>query len=387
MEQVWAEIITIGSELVLGQIVDTNAPYIAGALSEIGIGLAWHTTVGDDPERMTQAMSQALERCQVVITTGGIGPTEDDLTREIAARVLGVPLVFHQELLDHIESLFNRMGFKMAPNNRRQAYIPEGATVIHNPRGTAPCFRAETKGRVLICLPGVPRETEPLIVENVRPYLKDKFSPGGRVWMNRVLKVCGVGESNVDHQIKDLIRSSKNPSIGLQASPREVKIRLTARADQADEAARLLDQTETKVRQVIGPLIFGQGEETLPGNTAGRLKEKGLTLAVAEALTGGLVLSELSRHLPPGGLKGGLVLEPPQNAESLADRIMAEFLADIALAVTGLLDDQGRYQVEILVKTADGRQRTRTLTLGGQRSWVADRAATIAMFELWSLLE
>ena len=217
--QVWAEVVTVGSELVLGQLVDTNASFIARELSEIGVGLAFHTTVGDDPELMRQAFKLALGRCQIVITTGGIGPTEDDLTREIAAEVLGRELQLRPELLEHIEGLFKRMGYRMADNNRRQAYLPEGATAIHNPRGTAPAFRYEFDNRVLICLPGVPAETEPLIRENIIPFLDKKYSPGGRVWINRVLKVCGLGESNVDYQIREIIRSSRNPIIGLQASP------------------------------------------------------------------------------------------------------------------------------------------------------------------------
>ena len=156
-EQVWAEVVTVGSELVLGQLIDTNAAFLATALSEIGIGLAYHTSVGDDPARMAEVFRTALSRADVVVTTGGIGPTEDDLTREVAAEVTGRPLVMRQDLLDFIESLFKRIGYRMAENNKRQAYIPEGADVIHNPYGTAPAFRIEQDGHVLICLPGVPR--------------------------------------------------------------------------------------------------------------------------------------------------------------------------------------------------------------------------------------
>ena len=384
--QVWAEVLTVGSELVLGQLVDTNASFIARELSEIGVGLAFHTTVGDDKELMRQAFKLALQRCQIVITTGGIGPTEDDLTREIAAEILGRELILRPELMEHIQGLFKRMGYHMADNNRRQAYLPEGATAIHNPRGTAPAFRYEYDDRVLICLPGVPAETEPLLRENVIPFLQKKYSPGGRVWINRVLKVCGVGESNVDAQIKEIIRSSQNPIIGLQASPSETKVRLTARAETRKEAEALLDQGEARIRERLGPMIFGQGEETLAGNTAGLLRDKGLSLAVAENVTQGLVTAELGRLLHLGQLKGSLVLGAPTPIDELCERIQDEFQADLALAVTGLPGDDGRLVVDIKVRDASGRELDRQLSLGGPQAMIMQRAATMALFTLWNFL-
>jgi nicotinamide-nucleotide amidase len=385
--QIWAEVVTVGSELVLGQLVDTNAAYIARELSEIGVGLAFHTTVGDDPELMRQAFKLALERCQIVITTGGIGPTEDDLTRETAAEVVGRELLLRPELLEHIEGLFRRMGYHMADNNRRQAFLPEGATAIHNPRGTAPAFRYEFDDRVLICLPGVPAETEPLIHENVIPFLQKKYSSGGWVWINRVLKVCGLGESNVDFQIKELIRSSKNPIIGLQASPGETKVRLTARAATREEAEVLLDEGEAGIRERLGPMIFGRGEETLAGNTAALLREKGLSLAVGEALTQGLVTAELGRLVHLGQLKGSLVLGSPASADELCTRVMDEFRADLALAVAGEPGDDGRLLVEIKVRDAAGREMERRLSLGGPQRLIMERAATMALFTLWNFLK
>lgn len=385
-EQVWAEVITIGSELVLGQLVDTNAAYIAGRLAEIGVGLAYHTTVGDDQPRMAQALRQALDRCRIVITTGGIGPTEDDLTREVAADILGQELVLREDLLEHIEGLFRRMGYKMAPNNRRQAYIPAQATAIHNPRGTAPAFRCEFDDRVLICLPGVPHETEFLIRQEVLPFLQKKFSPGGRVWINRVLKVCGVGESNVDAQIKEIIRESVNPSIGLQASPGEIKVRLTARADDPATAQELLDEGEARIQARLGPLIFGRGDETLPGNTTRLLEEQGRSLAVVEAMTRGLVTAELGRLLMAHQFKGGLILQEPAPPEALCDRALEEFNADVVLSVAGFPEPAGRVRTEIMVLSRDGQQEERTLSLGGPERLVIERAATMAMFTLFSFL-
>jgi len=383
---VWAEIVTVGSELVLGQLVDTNAAYIAQALAEIGVGMAYHTTVGDERDRQAEVFRQALNRCQIVVTTGGIGPTEDDLTREVAAEVLGRPLIFRPDLLEHIEGLFQRLGYTMPENNRRQAYIPEGAVVIHNPRGTAPSFRYEYDDRVLICLPGVPHETENLIRTEVLPFLAKKYVLTGKIILNRVLKICGLGESSVDAQIKDLIRSSKNPVLGLQAGASEIKVRLTARADTRAEAERILDEGEARVREQLDSLIFGRDDETLAGNTAALLQEYNQTLAVAEALTNGLVTAEIGGRLGLGRLKGALVLGRPVQAGELCDRVLNEFHPDLALVVTGWPDDSGRLQASILVRTADGREKERGLSLGGPSRIIQQRAATMALFTLLQFL-
>ncbi|MFH1091057.1 MAG: CinA family nicotinamide mononucleotide deamidase-related protein [Pseudomonadota bacterium] len=377
---------TIGSELVLGQLVDTNAAFIASKLAEIGVGLAYHTTVGDDPERMAQVLNQALDRCQIVITTGGIGPTEDDLTREVAAKVLGRELVFRQDLMDFIEGMFQRFGYRMAPNNRRQAYIPDGAAVIHNPHGTAPSFRYEYDDRVLICLPGVPRETEALLKEEVLPFLEQKYSSGGRVWINRVLKVVGVGESNVDAQIKDIFRSSKNPTLGIQASPGEIKVRLTARAKSRAEADELLDQCEARLQEVLGDLIFGHDEETLAGVIAGLFQAQHLSLAIGEALTAGLVSAELGRLLKPGQMKGSLIFGRPMPAAEIFGQVEDLFQADVTLAVAGAPDDEGRTRLEVLVRDKNGLEQNRVLSLGGPLPRVMERSTTMALYTLLRFL-
>ena len=264
---------------------------------------------------------------------------------------------------------------------------PDGAEVIHNPRGTAPCFRCEQGDRTLICLPGVPFETEPLIVEEVLPFLQKKYSPGGRVWINRVLKIVGVGESNVDAQIKEIIRSSKNPIIGLQASPGETKVRLTAMAESRSEADRLLDDGEARVRDVLGDLIIGYGDENLPGVVADLLKERRLSLAMADAMTGGVAIAELGRRLNPGQLVGGLVIGRPGTAEDAAYEAEDRFRADVLLAVAGSPDDEGRTRVEILVRGKDGREAEKAQSLGGPHRLVMERAATLALYTLWRFLK
>jgi nicotinamide-nucleotide amidase len=386
-EDIWAEVATIGSELVLGQLVDTNAAFIAASLSEIGVGLAFHTTVGDDWERMIQALETATHRCDLVITTGGIGPTEDDFTREAAAAIMGVPLVLKPELLAHIESLFQRLGYKMKENNKKQAYIPQGAEPIHNPYGTAPGFYAPVNNSLLICLPGVPQETERLMRQSVIPLVKQRFTPQGRVWVNRVLKVVGVGESNVDDQIRDIIREARNPTIGLQASPMEIKVRLTARADRPDQAETMLDETEARIKAVLGPLIFGRGEQTLAGVTAGLLTDTGRTLALAESVSRGLVAAELGRGLPPDVLTQALILNQPQPVERLVQRLFDETGADAALAVTGDVGENGRTESVILARDRSGRERRRELSLGGSQRMIMDRTASMALYTLYQFLK
>ena len=382
--EIWAEVVTVGSELVLGQLIDTNAAYTARALSDIGVSLAYHTTVGDDRKRMAETFRLALDRCQIVVTTGGIGPTEDDLTREVWAEVLGRELCFRPELWEWIENLFKRAGFKLSPNNRRQAYIPDGAEVISNPRGTAPAFCYEEGDRIIFCLPGVPRETEPMIREEVLPRLVKKYDLGAQVIRNRVLKVYGLGESNVDAQLKEIIVSSKNPAIGLQASQFETMVRLTARADSPEEALNLLDEGEARIQEKVGPFIFARDEETLAGNTARMLAERGLSLAVADAATRGAVCSELGRAVRYDLFRGGLILDHLSDPAELCAKARDDFKADVCLAAAGFPEDD-RLRVDVHISSPE-RQYQKSQVFGGPLSMRLNRAGTMALFTLYRFL-
>ena len=382
--EIWAEVVTVGSELVLGQLIDTNAAYTARALSDIGVSLAYHTTVGDDRKRMAETFRLALDRCQIVVTTGGIGPTEDDLTREVWAEVLGRELCFRPELWEWIENLFKRAGFKLSPNNRRQAYIPDGAEVISNPRGTAPAFCYEEGDRIIFCLPGVPRETEPMIREEVLPRLVKKYDLGAQVIRNRVLKVYGLGESNVDAQLKEIIVSSKNPAIGLQASQFETMVRLTARADSPEEALNLLDEGEARIQEKVGPFIFARDEETLAGNTARMLAERGLSLAVADAATRGAVCSELGRAVRYDLFRGGLILDHPSDPAELCAKARDDFKADVCLAAAGFPEDD-RLRVDVHISSPE-RQYQKSQVFGGPLSMRLNRAGTMVLFTLYRFL-
>src|SRR4030043_1095299 len=216
-----AEIIAIGSELLLGQIVDTNSSFIAKRLSENGIQLIQTTTVGDDLQRIKEVISEAINRPQIVITTGGIGPTEDDLTREAIAEVFQRPLILQPHLMEQIEALFKKRGFRMSESNRKQAYIPENAIPIENPKGTAPGCIVETSNGAIISIPGVPMEMEYLIDNTVIPYIRRRFKLKHQMIQYKVLRACGLGESAIGQQIKDLMKNSQNPTVGTLASRSE----------------------------------------------------------------------------------------------------------------------------------------------------------------------
>lgn len=274
-----AEIITIGTELLLGEIVDTNAVYIARRLRDIGLDLYYMTTVGDNLERIARVVDIALNRANVVITTGGLGPTVDDVTREAVAQATGRRLVLHPELLAQIEAFFRRLGREMKENNRRQAYIPEGAIPIPNPVGTAPGFIVETERGVVICLPGVPREMEHLMEHAVVPYLRERFHLRGVIKV-RVLRTVGIGESDIDAAIGDLMTSA-NPTVGLAAHAGQTDVRITAKAESEEEADRLLEDMARRVYARLGDAIYGEGQETVEEVVARLLHARGWRLAYA----------------------------------------------------------------------------------------------------------
>jgi len=287
------EIITIGTELLLGQIIDTNASWIAQRLAEAGIDLYYKTTVGDNAGRIEAALRQALSRADVIIMTGGLGPTEDDLTRDVVAAVLGRPLRLDSDVLGHIERRFAHRKIPMPENNRKQAMIPEGAAVLHNPHGTAPGLFLRVNGRCVVCMPGVPAEMKPMLTDQVIPRIREAFGIKSRI-VSRLLKMCGISESRVDQAIGDYFRTMRNPTIGVLAHAGEIHVRLTCKGDDPVAITRMLDELEGKIRERLGALIFGRDEEKLEALVGQLLRERGATLAVAESCTGGLIASRLT---------------------------------------------------------------------------------------------
>ena len=292
-----AEIVSIGSELLLGQIVDTNAVWMAQRLTELGVNLYFKSVVGDNPDRMWDVIDRALGRSDIVITGGGIGPTQDDLTRETVARVTGRKLVKDPALAAQIERRFRRRGLIMTANNDRQAFIPEGSIPVENPNGTAPSFIVEDPRGVIFSLPGVPFEMKWLFDNAVVPYLQEKFGLD-RTITYRVLKVAELGESRVDDRIGDLIASSTNPTVGVLAHPGQVDVRIAARAATAQDAARLIAPVEAEVRRLLGKHVFGADDETIEGAVGRLLADLGVTIASYEDLTGGALADRLHQASP-----------------------------------------------------------------------------------------
>ncbi|MBI4391210.1 MAG: competence/damage-inducible protein A [candidate division NC10 bacterium] len=288
-----AEILTVGTELLLGQIVDTNAAFVAERLAEAGIDVYCKTTVGDNAARIEAALRQALGRAQVVLCTGGLGPTEDDLTRDVVAAVTGRPLRLDPAVLAQIQARFARRGIPMPKSNERQAQVPEGAEVLENPRGTAPGLLLRLPpDRTVILVPGVPAEMRPMVTEMVLPRLREAYGLRGRI-RSRVLRTVGVSESRVNELLGDLWEE-RNPTIALLARSGEIHVRITAKAETEEELARLLDAREAQVRERLGDILFGRDEEGLEVVVGRLLTERGLSLAVAESCTGGLLAHRIT---------------------------------------------------------------------------------------------
>lgn len=280
------EIVSIGTELLLGQIVDTNAAWLSARLAEVGVGVYRRTTVGDNLPRIVAALREALERADGVITIGGLGPTDDDLTREALASVLGEPLVLDEGEAARLREFFAARGRTANERQLRQALRPANAQPIPNPNGTAPGLYVEWNGKLIFALPGPPNEFQPMATDAVLPRLAGRT--GGRVIRSRVLRLCGIGESDAEAQLSDLIHS-ENPTLAPLAKLGEVHFRITARADSPDAAEQMIAQMEYAVRERLGAFIFGVDETTLEQAVVQSLIEAGQSLAVAESCTGGLL--------------------------------------------------------------------------------------------------
>jgi nicotinamide-nucleotide amidase len=395
-----AEVIAIGTELLLGRIVDTNSSYLGRELAGVGICLSHITAVGDDLDSIIDALRFGLDRSDIVITTGGLGPTEDDLTREAVAMATGQELVFRPELMKQIEAIFKTRGFQMSPNNRKQAYIPKGALPIRNPMGTAPGFIVEDPRGVVISLPGVPRELEYLLGRSVLPYLKKKHRLGRQVILTRVLRVCGLGESGVDRQVGDLIRRSQNPSIGLLASPGDVKISIVCHGRSRKEALSMIDPIESEIRNRLGILIYGVDSETLEQKVAEYLIRLNLRLSVADAVTGGLLCQRVLKTGTDRFMQGFLL--PSKSAQrsflNLTGRAFSSLVEDrekhstalarkivdhtnMGLGITGdFRPSNGEVRGTLTVTIAEtGAERSKSWEIGGTRDAIPERATIMAL--------
>ncbi len=288
-----AEIIAVGTEILLGDIVNTNAQYIAKRLADLGIAVYHQSVVGDNRERLLQAYTLAFSRADLVITTGGLGPTKDDLTKEVTFEYFGKDSVVNETSLKILQGYFKDMNRPMAKSNLKQVYFPVDALILPNNNGTAPGCIIEENRKIIALLPGPPREMKPMFEEAVVPYLK-KFQQG--VLVSKVLRVVGVGESTAAEMLEDILDNQTNPTVAPYAKEGEVTFRITAKADTNDEGMRLIEPMEDLIRSRLGSNIYGQGNTTLENVLGEMLVNKKLTIATAESCTGGMVASKLINY-------------------------------------------------------------------------------------------
>lgn len=356
-----AEILAVGTELLMGQIVNTNAQYLSSRLPQVDVGVYYHSVVGDNPERLKESLELALDRCDVVITTGGLGPTQDDLTKETIAQVCGRKLVLHRESLEAMKVFFARLGREMTQNNEKQAYMPENGIILKNNNGTAPGCIIEHGEKVIIMLPGPPSEMKPMFEDFVYPYFENRSSC---TIESCYLRVFGIGESALETKILDMIDRQTNPTIATYAKEGEVTIRVTARVLKGQDPQALLKPVVEEISRRTGNCLYSQENHTLVQVVADLLLKNNITLATAESCTGGLISQQLT-DIPgiSGVFMGGAVTYSNdakeeyvgvkqdtllkygavsrQTAREMAEGVRSRLKTDIGVSVTGIAGPGG----------------------------------------------
>ncbi len=361
-----AEIITIGTEILLGEIVDTNTRYIARVLRGMGVNLFRTITIGDNAERIAQVIRDSMQRAEIVITTGGLGPTVDDPTRDAVALAVGVETEFREDLWEQVVAVISRYGRKPSENQKRQAYVPKGALAITNPVGTAPCFIVETERNALISLPGVPNEMEYILHESIVPYLQKRFELHEIIKI-KVLHCAGLGEGMIDEKIADLELLS-NPTIGLAAHTGVVDIRIAAKANSEAEADEMIAGIEKDIRERLGDTIFGADEDRLEDAALNAVATRGWTLTAIESGVDGM----LSRKIPH------TVSIPDLHLDSLMDALrtaQAESKSDVAIGVIASVENRTADIALILPRG----EKTHHITYGGPPRSVTRWAVNLAL--------
>jgi nicotinamide-nucleotide amidase len=358
-----AEIISVGTEHLLGQIVDTNATYLCTVLADAGVAVYFRSTVGDNVRRVQDVFLHALSRTDLILSTGGLGPTDDDLTVAAVAEALGLPMERNEEAWAHVQEFFRKRQRPLSSQQEKQAMLPRGARMIPNPRGSAPGVIIEHTDKTLIFTPGVPREMKGMVDDHVVPYLRARGLAGHEVIRSRLLRITGLGESAVEDRLRDLMRSSVNPTIAPYAHTGECHVRITARGI-GTTADPLLDQAESAIRERLGGAVYAIGDTTLAQVVAQALGAGNTSVAVAESCTGGLLSHRLT--LTPGAsayLDGGVIaysnaakirwLEVPDGmlerhgavsaevARAMAEAVRKQAGTDLGVATTGIAGPTG----------------------------------------------
>jgi len=400
------EIISIGSEILRGQITDTNANFIAKKLVESGIDLEHISAVSDNPESLLSTLKLALQRSDLVITTGGLGPTEDDITYQTIARALNLKLIKYPEAEQNLKKILHKIKIKVSPSNLKQVYLPEGAKIIINQYGTAPAMILEKDNKIICSFPGVPHEMKNLIEENLILYLKEKFPPS-IIKKSKILKVTGLGESSVNELIRDYINKQTNFSFGIYANPEDIQVQVITQAPTEKEAEKLLQSSVNQLTKILGNYVYGSNEETIEEVVGNLLKTKKLKVAVAESCTGGM-LGEMITRIPgsskyfQGGVisysakvKEDLLKVPPEvitkhgEVSKEVAQLMAEGVrrcchSDIGISITGIAGPGGETEKKkvglVYMALADSKKTiTQKHQLFGNRQLIRLRASRRAL--------
>lgn len=359
------ELVNTGTELLLGQIVNTNAPFLAARLNELGFSVLYQTTVGDNRERMKNVLKTALERANIVITSGGLGPTQGDITKEVTASLLNKSMYLHTASAEQIKAFFEQRRLCMTDNNLRQAMMPEGAQIVKNTCGTAPgvIIEDELTGKIIINLPGPPHELAAMFEKSIVPYLATRFGLQGAI-VSRVLRTYGLGESALEERIKQYISTQSNPTLALLARNGEIHVRITAKAASEGKAVQLIDELESQIHPLLDEYIFGIDEEKMENSVGHLLSNKQLTISLAESCTGGLVTSRItdvsgsSQYLMgsivcysntvkiqqvgvPEAIIAAQGAVSQETAECMAQGIREKIHTDIGVGITGIAGPDG----------------------------------------------
>lgn len=358
-----AEIISIGSEILRGQIIDTNANFIAQKLTKSGFEIEHLSAVGDNYKILSSLLKKAFNRSDLIITTGGLGPTEDDITYQTIAKTFNLKLIKYPEAEEHLKKFLNRIKIKISPSNLKQTYLPESSKIIINKYGTAPAMILEKNNKIICSLPGVPREMKKLVEEDLIPYLKEKFPPSV-IKKSKILKITGLGESSVNELIRDYINKQTNFSFGIYANPEDIQVQINAHAPSEKEVNNLLENSADYLKNILGDYIYGYDEQSLEEVVGILMKSKKLKVAVAESCTGGM-LGELITRIPGSSdyFQGGIIsynskvkedlLKIPEDiikkygevseqvARSMAESVRKCCHADIGISITGIAGPGG----------------------------------------------
>jgi nicotinamide-nucleotide amidase len=400
-----AEIISVGTELLLGDTIDTNSSYLASQLPLLGLDLNFISVVGDNQGRLIETLRQAWQRSDIIITTGGLGPTQDDITREAIAEFLGEKLTIDQALVQQFEELFRHFKREMPPTNIRQAAVIPSAEIIPNPRGTAPGWWVENDNRIIITMPGPPREMELMWTKQIMPRLQQKACDA--VIVSKTLKTFGLTEAEVDEKAGPFL-TSKNPTVGTYAKIDGVYLRITAKAQTVDKARKLIDRKEDDLRGILNDYVWGTDSDTLEGIVGSILSSRELTLATMESYTGGSLANAITNV--PGSSKyfaGGIIafgdaaraaftIDPHciaqngtvsvETCAAMATSARQSLKASIGVGLIGVLgpdEIEGHSVGTIFISIDDGRHKTNCATRQpGNRLQIKQRAVTAALFEL-----